>query len=633
MAWYFDTDTDEQKFLWPVASGEPEREAAVGWLVVALACALFAALGWIGYTMGAAGLFAAAARAGWLLTVGRAREGLAGVLSLRRISASTLHRFARHSGDHVYLGEGGPWTPSRARIAYRITQSDISHSMYRGRNPDRESGALWLRLLEGKPKPLVIPGNFQAGHLLVLGATGAGKTRFLDMLVNQAVARGEPVVVIDPKTDKDLRSLLRSSMERIGRGDRYWELILSDPDHSCRLNPNAHYFDPKDIADRIASLMPSSKEGVFHAFPAMALQRITQNLDLCGIRPTYTNIAHYLDHPAELLAMAIDAHLSPRMANWESEAKPYLQVVTSMKKVSDEEVAEAYSRFYNEVVHPRFPNAGIAGLIQQAVHDRAHFSRMITSLMPIMSTLTSGHVGPLLSPDPYDESDTRPIADIQRIINQGGALYIGTSGLSNRTAGSFLSAAICADLAATAAGRYQSHQYEDAGGIAHSPDKPVHLFVDEAVEVLNDPFIALLNKSRGANFRITLSTQTISDIPATLGSKDRAMQTLGNVNNIVMFRSRDPETIKFFETVAPTINLRTADKSESLSRNAMGKSESQSSKVGESEIAMVPKHILTQLPDLEHFCALKSGEILHGRVPLVVDSKKRPPTGKRKEKH
>jgi conjugal transfer pilus assembly protein TraD len=51
-----------------------------------------------------------------------------------------------------------------------------------------------------------LPLAHAEGHLLVVGTTGAGKTRLFDLLVTQAVLRGEAVVIIDPKGDQDLRN-------------------------------------------------------------------------------------------------------------------------------------------------------------------------------------------------------------------------------------------------------------------------------------------------------------------------------------------------------------------------------------------------------------------------------------------
>jgi conjugal transfer pilus assembly protein TraD len=141
-----------------------------------------------------------------------------------------------------------------------------------------------------------------------------------------------------------------------------------------------------------------------------------------------------------------------------------------------------------------------------------------------MNMLTSGTLGPL-SPDPNDIDDTRPITDSARIINQAQVAYIGLDSLSDGMVGSAIGSILLADLASVAGGRYNY-------GL---DNRPVNIFVDEAAEVINDPCIQLLNKGRGAKFRLSIATQTFADFAARTGSEAKARQILGNVNNLIAF--------------------------------------------------------------------------------------------------
>src|SRR5690606_39057715 len=86
-------------------------------------------------------------------------------------------------------------------------------------------------------------------------------------------------------------------------------------------------------------------------------------------------------------------------------------------------------------------------------------------------------------------------------------------------------------------------------------NRPVNVFVDEAAEVLNNPFIRLLNKGRGALLRLIVATQTIADFAARLGSKDKATQVLGNINNMIALRVLDQETQEYFSAGLPTTRV------------------------------------------------------------------------------
>jgi conjugal transfer pilus assembly protein TraD len=150
---------------------------------------------------------------------------------------------------------------------------------------------------------------------------------------------------------------------------------------------------------------------------------------------------------------------------------------------------------------------GIDGLLSLVEHNRMHFSKMIASLIPVLNMLTSGELGDLLSPNEEDSSDRRPILDTSTIISGKHVLYVGLDSLSDSIVSSAIGSIVLADFASV------------AGMIYNSGIKPgrISMFVDEAAEVVNLPFIQILNKGRGAGFQVVMATQTLPDIVARLG--------------------------------------------------------------------------------------------------------------------
>jgi conjugal transfer pilus assembly protein TraD len=61
-------------------------------------------------------------------------------------------------------------------------------------------------------------------------------------------------------------------------------------------------------------------------------------------------------------------------------------------------------------------------------------------------------------------------------------------------------------------------------------------------EVVNDPFIQLLNNGHGAGLRLVVATQTFVDFAARTGSAAKARQVLGNINTLIALRLLDAET-------------------------------------------------------------------------------------------
>ncbi|MFB8832034.1 TraM recognition domain-containing protein [Azotobacter sp. CWF10] len=194
--------------------------------------------------------------------------------------------------------------------------------------------------------------------------------------------------------------------------------------------------------------------------------------------------------------------------------------------------------YYSDIAEAE-PNPDIEGLLTMLEHERTHFGKMIAGLLPILVMLTSGRMGPLLSPVKDDE-DERPICDLNSVINAAHVLYLGLDALSDPMVGSTIGSLALADLASTAGEIYN-----------HRQPKPVNIFVDEAAEVLNDQLIQLLNKGRGAGINLYIATQTIADFKARMGDEAKALQVLANANHIVAMRVLDTDTQEFIASKMP----------------------------------------------------------------------------------
>jgi conjugal transfer pilus assembly protein TraD len=131
-------------------------------------------------------------------------------------------------------------------------------------------------------------------------------------------------------------------------------------------------------------------------------------------------------------------------------------------------------------------------------------------------------------------------------IDRAQVVYLGLDSLSDTMVGSAIGSILVADLAAVAGDRYNY-------GVSL---KPVNVFIDEAAEVVNDPFIQLLNKGRGAGLRLTVATQTFADFAARTGSEAKARQVLGNINSLIALRVLDAETQQYVTDSLPKTRLR-----------------------------------------------------------------------------
>lgn len=192
----------------------------------------------------------------------------------RSLPALTLSRVPEKEG-HVYFGRGFEWTLDAA-------QQTI------------ESG----RVASEREQDLFLPESMLGQHGLVLGSTGTGKTRLLELLLVQAIARGDAVVVIDPKGDEGLLNRVR----RLA-GERFRLFSLPHPEQSVRYNPIGRYYDPREVADRVAALLPSTGDALpFRNFGWDIVNTVARELH--GKQPmTFQNLKRCaIDHPIKPLA-------------------------------------------------------------------------------------------------------------------------------------------------------------------------------------------------------------------------------------------------------------------------------------------------------------------------------------------
>jgi conjugal transfer pilus assembly protein TraD len=175
----------------------------------------------------------------------------------------------------LVAGVGAEWTPA-----------DAEELLERGeatRRPESE---------------LLLPDLLLDRHVLILGTTGAGKSRLLELLALQAVERGDAVAVIDPKGDARLLDRLRRAS-----GDRFRLLSLPHPERSVRYNPIGRFHDVREVADRIAALLPASGDALpFRNFAWEIVYTAASDLHRKG-RVTLRALKHAaIDRPSGALA-------------------------------------------------------------------------------------------------------------------------------------------------------------------------------------------------------------------------------------------------------------------------------------------------------------------------------------------
>jgi len=509
------------------------------------------------------------------------------------------------AGRRIYLGRGFEWGPRHAQAAYEVLKLGIEHLV---RMSEDRLGATWIHGLDLCEHAIGMPIEHTRGHTLIVGTTRAGKTRLFDLLVTQAVLRDEAVIVIDPKGDRDLRETARRACAMVGEPGRFIYFHPAFPQESAAIDPLRHFNRETELASRVAELIPSETGAdPFKSFGQMALANIVQGLILVGDRVTLLKLRHHLDAgPDELVGAVITAHAGECLPNWREAIEKYAR---SPRR--GETRTGALARCYGERLRDIKSSVVVEGLINMYEHERAHFGKMIASLMPVLNMLTSGELGPLLSPD--DDHKERDL-DMSEVIKRGRVAYIGLDSLTDGMVGAALGSIVLADLAAVAGDRYNY-----AVG-----DRPVNVFIDEAAEVISDPMIQLLNKGAGAGLRVAVATQTFADFAARTGSEAKARQVLGNMNNLVVMRVLDGETQAYIADNLPMTKVQFLMRTQGASTDSnhpMLFTGSHGERLMEEESSLFPAALLGELPDLHYIAKLSGGRIVKGRLPILGEKK------------
>ena len=524
------------------------------------------------------------------------------------IDLAELQGKARQAAEakSLWLGKGFPWTDIEANKLHALMALGVARTI--GPAAQHTEGAYWIHGL-AREADLHSELSQLVGHTLIVGTTRVGKTRLFDLLIAQAIFRGETVIIIDPKGDHALARNARAACEASeasGAGARFVYFHPAHPDRSACIDPLRNWNRKTELASRVAALIPSETGAdPFTAFGWKVLNDIINGMIATGHRPNLVQLRRYVEGgPDGLLQRALKAHFTRRVPDWESRA------AASLRRHRDR-LLEGYLAFYREIAVHEARSVELDGLISTYEHNREHFQKMVASLIPILSMLTSEPLQELLSPD-FAPGHERLVTDMSKIIHGHKVVYIGLDALADATVGSAIGSILLADLAAVAGDRYNY-------GIDSLA--PVNLFIDEAAEVLNQPAIQLMNKGAGADFRVTIATQTFADFASRLGDENKARQVLANTNHKIALRVLDSETQKYLAEGMPQIKVRSLALRYGHQVDPRVQAEytaSYQEQILEEEAELFPAAMLGELPPLHFLARLSGGRTLKGRIPILV---------------
>jgi len=521
------------------------------------------------------------------------------------------------SDDSLFLGHGFEWTATHAQQV-----SDLYRDPERlGEIKQRRKGATFLHGVgAANEKPVYLLDNESKGHVHIIGTTGAGKTRLFDLIATQSIMRGEPLIILDPKGDRELKNNAQATYRRLGRDRDFTFFHPAFVDESAAINPLASRQRGSELASRLAAIIPSSASGdVFKQFSQNALMGIFYAVEISGTNPTIMDVQRALSEGfAPLCIRALQGWAYSNGPAMEKGMRDAMNVRGKGGKLPPDSMrAELGARYYQEqsALDTSLSSAEMNNLISLLLHDPGHFKKMVASLVPVVGKLCAGPLATLFSPDPSAGRlpKSGKVASLEQVIQTGGGLYIGLDTLSDPDVGRAMGQMVLADLASLAGKFYN---------FGRSNARFVNILVDEASEITNEQLIQLLNKGRGAGMRLFVATQTLADYEARTGSAAMASQLLGNMNSTIMLRTIDVDTQERLAKRLPEVPISYVMKTTATSLGDTTITGAFSLNHGErlmqEDKPIVAPQSFGDLSDLEYFAVFAKGNLIKGRLPILA---------------
>jgi len=553
-------------------------------------------------------------------------------------------------GGNLWLGWGYRWEQRHTQRAYEIMKRNLD-DVYPPEwwikfskspiDPRRTKGLPWIHGLDMGEKDVLLPFDSLKGHCAVVATTGAIKTRLASLIISQLAMRGDCVIIIDPKGDKELREIARTAAVLSGDPKRFLMLHPAFASDSVRLDLIKNWDRVSQVASRITMVLDSQEDSNFQQFCWMAVHRITNAMKYIGRRVNIATLKTAMESRTavenlttvalrkffkeecpqlnEVLERAINAKASESASaarNQRGGLETSSVELAAMYKVFQESVPETEDEARKQGM-PVKPDE-MRGLLSILEANREWFGKMIVSITPMLTKLTTDDLKGLLSPDYDDINDTRPIMDMKRIVEGGHIFYLGTDTLADESVGKAMAAMTLADTSAVAAELYNHGGDGDDG----SQPRRIHVFVDEAGDAACAPLIQQANKGRGAGFFIWAMFQTFSDLVDKFGGMPRAKKFMGNMNNLIVGATQDPDTMdQIVDKLGQTsISITSESKGFGSKTEDVGLefSANNSTSVSERAVEVFPRSLLPSLPDLHYVGFFNRGELVKGRIPVLV---------------
>ncbi len=334
-------------------------------------------------------------------------------------------------------------------------------------------------------QPVFISNSKRTHQMIVVGATGGGKTTLMKTMIKHAIINNIPSVVIDPKGDMDTIKELNEFSKTLGKENTIEVFSLSNIKESFYYNP-IKYGDSSSRKDRLMASLNWS-ESYYNNLAAKYLSVIFPILEIINETPTLDKINMCL----------VDPTLQQRIRS------------ALVEKLNAGKIAARTLEQFQEVVS--ISKKELSGLEAQ------------------LNILNNPRFGHLLSPTPNEKREI----DFYHTLKEHKIAYFQLNTLGYGDSARRLGRMILEDIKSLSNDIYT--------GKVKRPEF-FGVYVDEFGAFASTEFIEFLKQARGANFGLHLFCQGLEDLDAV--STEFRRQCISNPLTKIIFRQDDTKSVE-----------------------------------------------------------------------------------------
>lgn len=364
------------------------------------------------------------------------------------------------------------------------------HRIYYGEEARKHKGMVEL------PQDIYLKDVDRRSHMWVFGTTRVGKTRLMELMVEQDIRKGYSMAVIDPKGDLDLFNKIVQIADECGRLDDLQLITPIFPECSETIDPLSHHYMPEELIGHIVAGVQTN-EDFFHNVAIDISSAIVQGLLLTGAKRE---------------------NAADRKFN-----------LNDVKNLMSREELQGLQSEVSRCLHIPGAEQLFKDIEKILANPQDYYSKVSSSLRVELMELTTGNIGKIVGTAHANRfienlEQGRPVI----LVAQLGAL------LTRRAA--YTLSRVLVSMIQALAGRVLS--------TGRRLEPPLCLYADEAQSCLYMGFSELLAKGGGANVFVTGFVQSLSQMVEAVG-KDEANSILDNANTKIFMRVPDRTTAEY----------------------------------------------------------------------------------------